>query len=401
MAFSFIPRKLQQAEKDIAELHRRKSSIPRISDNKELKELVMSLVQLKYGQTGIRVFALTDRELYLIAKYIPHNYYKVDMTNLFSVFELRPSEQLWAALYEQWQESYQNSECNEFICNSLESNAELESFIRKMHMTPHTFGIVLKGEDIPSAFLKEVMECALGESRCIADRLEYFGVRKRTLLYKKCRSGFFLCCGKKEYLSIQEFDLLEAVRRYKEEHFVWLKDFLINFLSKLSLRELQKFQSLAEYLQMAIGEGPADKDRYKRFVDGLPQEIEQKYADWINQSKVWAYFGEDERSIFWKQYRFVSVRKIKKSNVVVMEFRNHYALEFLGKGMGPMYIFTRDYFEKDIQKKLTWIDNMQMRKELLHSADSADQYRKEHRGNWQTDVHKYLREHHMTDYLEL
>ena len=103
MAFSFIPRKLQQAEKDIAELHRRKSSIPRISDNKELKELVISLVQLKYGQAGIRVYALTDRELYLIAKYIPHNYYKVDMTNLFSVFELRPSEQLWAALYEQGQ----------------------------------------------------------------------------------------------------------------------------------------------------------------------------------------------------------------------------------------------------------------------------------------------------------
>ena len=398
MAFSFIPRKLQKVRIDLSDQHKKTNSVSKAVDNKELRDLIMSLTSMDLKRIHIRAHALSDRELALIAAYIPHNYYVVDMENLFRVMELRSDESLWGILYDSWQDSYQNTECNKFFFHSLKNNDNLISFLRMNHMGSGFFGSVLKERSIPERYLKEVTQPAVMQKMTFAERMAWFGIHEDARLFKDCRNLFYIYCRGQDYLQVNEADLLKIVENYKKNDNTMLKGFLQNFLSKLELRELQDYQIIAGYFMKLTGENTGGDKRFMDFFIDFPQEIIQKYTDWLNRCKLLKIFGQDERSSFWKQYRFVNVLRYNKSNAIVMEFKDHFAVEFLGQSTGPAYIFSRNFFKKNLQARMIQYDNARMRREL-YNTNVADRYRKEHRGGWEGDLHSYIMNHNITEWL--
>ena len=82
-----------------------------------------------------------------------------------------------------------------------------------------------------------------------------------------------------------------------------------------------------------------------------------------------------------------------------MEFDTYYAVEFLGQGMGPLYIYPRDYFERYIINRFRNNDNSHMRHLLLYDKNWF--YRKEHRGYWESDVQSMLIRNRITNRINI
>ena len=387
MSFSYFPKKLKRAKEEIVLLHKNASEPIKISDNEDVRNLIMSLVKLEKYQIRSRAFALSDKEVEVVAGYIPHNYYNVNMKNLFEIFVRRTSQYLCQILYNQWQESYQNEACNAFMRDILKFDENLISLILKNNMDEKLFDSILSEKSIAARFCVELKKHSFPRGKQFEEKIIFFGIREDSKLFYDCKFLFYLYCDKEDYLSIGKSELLNLTKQYNR-HGQAIKRFLSNFLEKLSLRELVGFRDLANYLKTIVGDNVSAKEKFNAFFNGFPSLLVQKYIDWINLFKVEEYFGFDERSRFWKQYHFKSVRKYNYSNSVVMEFDKYYAVEFLGQGMGPLYIYTKDYFERFIVNHFRNNDNSRMRHLLLH--DKRWFYRKEHRGNWENDVQSKL-----------
>lgn len=399
MSFSYFPKKLKSAKEEIVLLHKNANEPIKISDNEDIRKLVMSLVKLEKYQIRSRAFALSNKEVEIVAGYIPHNYYKVNMKNLFEIFILRTSQFLCQVLYNQWQESYQNEACNAFIRDILKYDENFISLILKNNMDEKLFDSILSDKDIPARFCVELKNHYFPRGKKLEEKIIYFGIREDSKLFYDCKSLFYLYCEREDYLSIAKSELQNLVKQYYRRGQIILKKFLSNFLEKLSLRELIGFKDLADYFKTIVGDNVSAKEKFDAFFKDFPSSLVQKYIDWINLFKVEEYFGLDERSQFWKQYHFKSVRKYNYSNSVVMEFDKYYAVEFLGQRMGPLYIYSKDYFEHHIINRFKNNDNTHMRHFLLH--DERWFYRKEHRGNWKNDVQSKLIRDRITNRIVL
>ena len=399
MYFSYVPRKLKQAREDIAILHNSVNEPIRVTDSGELRNLIMSLVKLEKYQIRPRAYALSNKEIEAVAGYIPHNYYSVNMDNLFEIFTLRSSERLCRVLFNQWQESYQNRACNGFMRRILRFDENLISLILSNNMDETIFDSVLSDSNVALRFGMEVNKRTFAGRKTLADKLSYFGIREESKLCTDCKFWFYTYCSKQDYLAVEKTELLKLAMQYNRHGQTALRKFLSNFLEKLTLRELIWFRTLADYLKTIIGDNVTDKEKLKSFFVGVQPFLEQKYIDWINLYKVEEYFGNDDRSRFWRQYHFKSVRKFNYSNSVVMEFERYYAVEFLGQAMGPIYIYSKDYFENYIIYKFRNNDNLHMRQELYQGRKWF--FRKEHRGNWQKDVHSVLIRNSITNRIDL
>lgn len=399
MDFSYTPKRLMRAREDIVLLHQKTGEPPKMTKNEELRKLILSLVSLERFQVKLQAYALTSREIELVAGYIPHNYFNVDMKNLFQIFSYRSTDRLCQILFNQWQDSYHNRACNTFIRDILDYDEHLIVLVQSNHMSETMFDSVLQDRDIALRFGREIKKKDLPGRKSLADRMEFFGIRRDSQLYLDCEFLFYTYCDKEDYLNVEKIVLLNLVKQYRKRREETLKDFLQNFLSKLELNELYPFKELAVFLQTVTGDNGEYKSKFENFFNGFNPVLVRKYINWINRYKVEEYFGYDERSRFWKQYRFESVRKFDYSNAVVMEFERYYAVEFLGQAMGPIYMYPKEYFEKNIIKRFGWNDNQQMRQDLLHNSTWA--YRKEHRGYWQGDVHSTLIDNKITERLDI
>lgn len=401
MDFSFIPKRLQQSREEISLQHKKTKNRPKLAMDDQFRKFIQTLSSLKSRQVKARAFSLSDSEIDSVAAYIPHNYYDVNMKNLFLIFESRSTERVCSILFDQWQESYQNKECNKFICDSLDVDKYLQECVQQRHMSIELFKSIVQDENIPGRLLKEIIHHPYLKGQKLSDKMEFLGIQEGTLLRTECEFQFYVFCEKDDYLIASKLELLEIVKKYTKRNYAMLKTFLKNFLSKLELKDLQNFQALAEYLQSITGDNVANRKQFNNFFQEFAPVLVKKYIDWTNLFKIQRFFGWDERSRFWKQYRFITVQKYRASNSIIMEFKDYYAVEFLGKRMGPLYIYPKGYFENKLKYRLNRYDNAQMRHELLHNTDDRVRYRKAHQGDWQSDVHNHLIYHHITERLAL
>lgn len=397
MDFSFVPNRLVNVKDKIVKEHPLEAEeLLDIKPNDKLFELVNRIASLEIKKVKMNAMSLSANDIAAIAAYLPHNYYSVKMRNLFLVFKYRTDYRLCEILYDQWQNTYTNKECNEFILDVLLK--EKEDFIillRNNHIDENHFRMFLEKGDIPTRYGYELRKVNFRKGLSLKDKLGYFGVKNSSKLYHDCEYLFYTFCDREDYLIANKLSMVDVVEKYSIRE---LKLFLFNFLSKLSLAELEDFSTLAAKLQVRIGDDQSSK--FKSFFDGANPAIIRKYIDWINIYKVNKYFGNDERSIFWKRYRFVHVEKYSYSDSVVMEFDSYVAIEFLGQAMGPIYIYTKDYFNTYVRKWFTRkiYGNSEMRSVLLHQTDYQNYgYRKEHRGYWQSEVHGVLIGNNITE----
>lgn len=397
MEFFFRPKRLQTVQKEIAESHKSKKEMFetwKLSVDEELKDLITSLVSLDTSELAIEAYMLSDREMYQIAGYLPYNYFNVNMRNLFSIFVTRADKLLCTVLYEQWQNSYDNKECNDFICMLLEKNDDFKNCIKEKHLDTTRMRNILIDQDIVIGFGTEVSRYEFSEKKTLMEKFEFFGIQADSKLYIECADVFYTFCGNKDYLDADPKEMLEVLKKYEMRAKPLLKAFLINFLTKLKLNELNKFQNLVRYFEFVAGDAQNPKEGYQFLFGDMPKDIMEKYMDWINMCRVIQYFGNDERSEFWKKYRFVNVQRYNKSNTVVMEFEDYDVVEFLGKG--PVYFLPKNYFNINLKNQFLILGDGALQQFLYHETQYGNDDRIEHRGHWQNSLEKYIIKNNIT-----
>lgn len=397
MCFSFIPKRLQEVRKEVSVLHGSENKLSDMSQMKpsaELERLIKSLVAMDEAELAMESLVLSDSEVYRVVAYIPYNYFKVNMRNLFEIFKTRSDKILCKILYEQWQNSYSNESCNNFLHDLLRNDDNFKEYIEKKHLDTERMDNIIRNHDIVFGFGTEVMKHSFERKKTLAEKFEFFGVHEDSQLYKECADIFYTYCEKNDYLEADSVELLNVIKKYEVRNQPLLKAFLLNFLSKLNLVELAEFRNLARYFEAVAGEVSKTKAGYKFLFDGMPADIVEKYTDWINRCRIERYFGTDKRSEFWKQYRFIHVQWFEKSDAIVMEFRDYIAVEFLGDRRGPAYIYIKDYFLKKLLGQFITSNNQALRQYLYHESDY--EYRKPHNKGWEDDVEDFIIMYHIT-----
>ena len=187
-----------------------------------------------------------------------------------------------------------------------------------------------------------------------------------------------------DIMSCSRFDILAAVKGFDFYH---LKKFIHNILSELSYEELEEYPDTAFYLRSMLGSRRSE--RFNAIFSDEDEYIVQKFLDWINICKIDQFFANDERSRFWKKYRFINVLRYSFSDTVLMEFKDHIAVEFLGMDPGTIYICDKATFKRVFYDKLNELDNDHIR---LYFSKNRSQCleRKSHSGNWRSSLSSTL-----------
>lgn len=395
MDFKFVPTNLIKAKEEILSRHTGIGEPLQVAADLEIMNMIRRLVSLSKEKAEEEALLLTKRNLEVIAKYLPHNYYRVRMDNLFLIFRLRCNLNLAWLLFFEWQNAYDNYECNELLKNFIEESHDFEKIMNSNHFTIQKFKDILSTDNIPIAYGKAAVELKNIQSKKLKEKLEYLGIKEASRLSEDCASLFYVFCTEKDYMEIGEKEILVFVEKCDD---IIRKKFLENFLEKLSLRCLKKFNRIAEYFFKITGENYSKKfNLYLGFLDIV---LIRKYVDWINIYKINKIFGDDERSSFWDKYHYNQVTKYIYSDSVVMEFDRYIAVEFLGKSMGPLYIYEKEYFEKDVRIKIGTNNNQKLRHVLYHQTDyDTKGIRIEHSPNpgWQSKFHDVLIKNHITE----
>lgn len=399
MEVFFEPMMLKQVQKEIAVLHKStKKELSVISVDDQLRELIESLVGLEESALAIRTEALDYLDICRIAGYLPFNYFNVNMRNLFRIFVTRSNIGACRILYKYWQNSYENEDCNEFIQLLLRNDTEFQRCIKENHLDLEWMEDIIQHQNIVGGFGAKIRYYPFDERKNLEEKFEYFGIKDDSKLYRDCIDAFYVYCEKNDYMEADREILLETVKKYQKRNLPLLKSFLSNFLNKLELEELADFQDVSRYLNTIFGDDPWKKGSYKSFFKDISGSLIEKYMDWINICRIEQYFGNDDRSEFWKQYRFLKVQRFDKSNAVVMIFKEYVAVEFLGKAAGPIYFYPKDYYETTLKFVFPVFENSQMPRYLYNQTKyDPKKDRFEHMGeNWKNKVANYIITHHIT-----
>ena len=150
MFFSFTPKKLIEAANDVAIVHKKQRDVLDYSPNDSLKELIERIVALELFQVKKNAYVLSEDEVLQIAGYLPHNYYGVDMQNLFLVCNYRSNSEMCKVLFEQWQSAYDNKQCNQYMREQLIVNEHFIILMHGHHLEESLFDDVLKSDSIPT-----------------------------------------------------------------------------------------------------------------------------------------------------------------------------------------------------------------------------------------------------------
>ena len=366
MEFKFVPEKLIKSKEIIIQKHSKVAEPKDIELDDDFMKFVKRLIGLNEKELFLESLVITNRELTKVAQYIPHNFFRIKLDNLFKIILFRSNSQLCWVLFREWQNSFDNEECNKFMVYLISKKQEFDEIIEACHLTKDKFIKILKSNEIPAFYGRQAIFLEGNGIELFHNKLLYLGVRDNSRLEKQCAYLFFTFCSEKDYLVTDEKILLEVLKKYDED---LKKKFLLNFLTELRFVELKKFQGVAEIFLNITGENHSK--RFYQYFKGCSATLIRKYVDWTNAYKIHKIFGFDERSEFWECYHQENITKHSYSNSVVMDFGKYVAIEFLGQAMGPCYIYKKKYFDEKIKESfaLKLYDNFSLRQYLYRRRD--------------------------------
>ncbi|MBQ9032148.1 MAG: hypothetical protein IJ106_11955 [Parasporobacterium sp.] len=376
----FVPEKLIETRRLIEASHKDSAAAGTAGSGEELGKLISRLCGSSEEMVKASSLAMSDREVRMLAGYLPRNDYGIRGERLFQALRYRLDEHTCGTLFRQWQEEYSNAYCNSFLKDLARTDQTFQKFLKKHHTDPELFAQILEGPSIPLSYDEKLLGGTFADGADFERKLRYFGVAEQSMLDIECKQALLTFCGRADYFSCSEDNLLDIVRTYDG---YLLKRFLLNFMEKLSLGELQAYPALTSYLRQVIGH--RGSRTFRQFFEDVPPEMLQKYLDWIHLFKINLYFEEDDRSRFWKQYRYVNVVRYPISNVVILEFENHVAVEFLGDQPGTIYLCEKNEFNRSFYDKLDAMDNEDLRIFFKAHKDQCLEYRN-HTGRWQSHL---------------
>lgn len=411
MAFSFSPNRLANAREIIVSKHKEKKKMPRIEERDEhLHNLVMQVVECEDEESQkMMAYSLSENDIFLLAGYLPFNYYQVDMGPLMRIVEYRINGSVSRFLYKQWQYSYDNYQCNKFMLHLEKSSTAFQKAMLRCHLDINTASGLFGGGEKPLEFGRIIKTYSYGEKKTFGEKMAFFSVRSDSKLYHECEFMYYLYCGKEDYLSEDKFKLLNTVKKYDEFIF---KRFLINFLLQLSNAELETFikaypvnNSLMSYFIKKTG--PLGSNSFENYFSEDEGGVKLKYRALLIAQKMWDIFGEDERSGFWKQYRYVNIIEYKepgknKTMAVALETDNCYITEFLqkdGENYGRIYYFEKQFFKDKVAFHFRTSKPGELKSFLFQHKDSYPLHHDTHKGEWQSRQRRYIRSKHLTEIL--
>lgn len=366
MEFKFVPEKLIKSKENIIQKHSKVAEPKDIELNDDFIKIIKRLIGLNKEELYLESLVLTNRELMRIVQYLPHNFFHIKLDNLFKIVLLRINSQLCWELFHEWQNSFDNEECNNFMIYLISEKQDFDEIIKTCHFTKDKFIEILKSNEIPVLYGKQAIFLEGNGIELFHNNLLYLGVRENSKLEKQCAYLFFTFCSERDYLITDEKKLIDVLTKYDEG---LKKKFLLNFLTELSFVDLKNFQGVAEIFLNITGENHSK--RFYQYFKGCAATLIRKYVDWINTYKIHKIFGCDERSAFWECYHQENIIKHSYSNSVVMDFGKYVAIEFLGQAMGPCYIYKKEYFDEKIKESfaLKLYDNFSLRQYLYRRRD--------------------------------
>lgn len=365
MDFRFIPVNLIKAKEEIALRHTEFGEESQTDVDSSFMNFIKYLVCLEVDEVEKEALVITKRMLEKIVRYLPHNYYNVQMDNLFLIFRIRSNLKFKRMLFNEWQNGYSNESCNAFLKTFVSKDKDFGEILDSNHISVQMFTEILSAKNIAIKYGKTAMSLERSPQKSLAEKLEYLGIRKTSKLFNDCLSLFYVFCERKDYLSVDDEKILSIIKKYDNN---LKKQFLANFLGQLSLSELKNYKWLASYFFEITGENHSKK--FNSYFASFEPDLTRKYVNWMHIYIINKIFGKDERSVFWERYHYELVTKYTYSNAVVMEFVDYVAVEFLGQAMGPLYIYQKKYFEADIRKffKLNMYDNGELRTILYNNT---------------------------------
>ncbi|MCR5836008.1 MAG: hypothetical protein K6G88_05855 [Lachnospiraceae bacterium] len=369
MNYSFTPRRLMQSKEDIAIQHPLKRELSLIVPDDALFRLITRLVSLEKNQVKKNALALSLEDIQKVTIYLPFNYYSVNMSNLFEVFRYRSTIDLCQLLYNQWQDSYDNNDCNAFLKEMAERDENFIMILHKNNLSEAVSTELFGSDNIPLFFailIKDTMNISLA----LEVKVKHWGIRDDSRLFKQIQFLFYTFCNRADYLMIPQSTLIDIVKKYGVTDLRILKLFLINYLQEFKLSELEECRELARYLETQTGKNRTDE--FNKFFADVDASIVEKYVNWLNILLINDVFGYDERSLFWKQYKFLHIDRYWKSDSIVMEMKNYYVTEFLGKAMGPIYFYEKDVFNTKVRRWFLIYDNTELRSKLFNHQELCD-----------------------------
>lgn len=397
MRFSYTPKRLMEEAENIAKRHPLIDETRAITPDDKLKELIKWVVSADQQKVKVIAAALSDIEICEIAGYIPHNYYNVDLNNLVLVILYRPIPSCFITLYHEWQNNFCTEESNRCIDDILDKCESFRISLSKSNVSVAMFHqiLILDETSIPAKFGLECEQAVSPNYFRFSDLMKYFDVQADSALYKACYECFYTFCLKKDYLS----DVNYLGYWIQSQTVQYIQLFLFRFLRLFSLSELTNyFNHICEPLIKRVGE--PNSQNCKQIFLGAPAETWQKYRNWINAYKLGRYI-HDDRLEFWRQYESLDITHYYISDSIVIEFDNYCVVEFLGTAMGPLYVYEKDKFCKNIYRLMNHNNNQEIRGLLFHNPyRKYCTLRKEHRGSWQNDMNVYILMHDIAKRIE-
>lgn len=391
-SFKFTPNRLIQARDEIIQIHS-KTNITKFSYNNKEREVIQKVLGWKKEQIKVKYLTLTTDELIIIASYLPYNYDGINMENLMEVISRAYTSLLGDILIFQWHYSYKNKECNIYMASLLEINSEFKQSLGKYEYDLNRFLKVLKSPNTLVEFGKMLLHYSNGNT--VEEKLKLHNIGVNTRIYADCLQYFYIYCRSRDYFNNYS-QLLNIIRGYDASN---RKMFLINFVNEISFVELTKCNDIANFCSAYLT-GEIDTSKYIRYFEDVPKETEMKYRNWINSYNIEKFFGTDERSVFWRKYRFISVQKDYQHGMISMECDNYYITEFLGKGMGAMYIYDKEVYRNTVKMWMRYYTTTELKSKMYQNVEVAVR-RFVHlpQPGWQYDFRNYIIWNKITDTL--
>lgn len=374
--YFYTPKKLTAVAKQIKKEHPKKKHFDLLKiPSDEYRELIEEIASWKEESIPMYAAALSDREVRLLTSYLPLNTFQINKHNHFRAFEYVVNEELAEMFFLQWQDSYEDIECNNFIRKQIEMGEDeyIPELLKNKNYSLDFFSNMLLSETKAFDIGKEIIKHNFFKKMSFVEKLHAFGLQTGRKLTLEIKSLYYTFCKHADYLMVSEQVLLDVLKMYRINEREFLQAFLKNFLTEMSYPELLKFENIAGFFRKKIGEigsSAFDKCFFALFDDSLVQ----KYKSWQNAYRLALIFHHDERYMFWRNYQSIKVTPFQKSDSMVIEFEDYYVLEFLE--VGRYYIMTREYYE---EKASYWIrrNNGTDLKSLLHHRDESEFVAKE------------------------
>lgn len=391
----YVPNHLKEAASEIRKIHT--STVDNIKpSNTEIKKLIAEVCAIPAERVEDYAMLLSDRRLLILAEYLTHNSFGVELKNIKAVLELRISGEIFRTVYKGWQNEYHAHpvlECREYLLSAVKNHSADIDYIKE-----HGLDLVLEmwlnsKEHALEACISLLNYC--NHNKCdIAVAEKHFDFAG-SYLAREATKWYYCCCNAKVYLSMTDAVLHAKVKDFEAKY---MKQFLLNILEKLTVKQLASYNLIWGLAQKIIGE--PNLYAYTLFFSEAGKKAEilrNKYLEWRFINQIDNIFGKDYRSQFWKgkvlDYNATEYETKKSGEVLIMIFKNIYVLEF--KSVGPVYFFTKKYYKENIERlfgssisrTLTDIRSLLYNN---HTDKEGIKNRYLHHGDWELPVGRQL-----------